>query len=105
MEIDLAADLATFMSSGVTETLTSIENAVGSSGNTVLNGDGGDNVLDGGDGDDTLNGRGGDDTLIGGNGDDTLMAAAAPTVLTAAMARHPLDVRGGVRYADRRRRR
>ncbi len=28
--IDLAADLATFMSSGVTETLTSIENAIGS---------------------------------------------------------------------------
>ncbi len=72
LEIDLAAGLATFVSSGVTETLTSIENAIGSDGNTVLSGDDGDNVLDGGDGDDTLNGRGGDDTLIGGNGDDTL---------------------------------
>ncbi len=72
LEIDLAAGLATFMSSGVTEILTSIENAIGSYGDTVLRGDDGDNVLEGGDGDDTLNGRGGDDALIGGNGDDTL---------------------------------
>ena len=63
------------MSSGVTETLISIENAIGSDGNTVLLGDDGDNVLDGGDGDDTLNGRvfHGNDTLIGGNGEDVFV--------------------------------
>ncbi len=71
--IDLAADQAVFHSSGVTETLTSIENAVGSYGDTVLKGDDGDNVLDGHDGDDTLVGGGGDDTLIGGEGEDVLV--------------------------------
>ncbi len=71
--IDLNADLATFHSSGVTETLSSIENAVGSHGDTVLKGDDGDNVLDGHDGDDTLDGGGGDDALIGGEGEDVFV--------------------------------
>ncbi len=81
LEIDLAAGLATFLSSGVTEILTNIENAIGSDGNTVLRGDDGDNMLDGGDGDDTVDGRGGDDTLIGGNGDDTLSAGSGDDTL------------------------
>ena len=62
------------------DTLTDIENIIGSnvsSGNTndmydELTGDGSDNVIDGRSGNDTLGGGAGDDTLIGGRGDDRL---------------------------------
>jgi len=54
------------------DTLTDIENLVGSAHDDMLTGDAGDNVLDGGAGDDTLIGGAGDDTLIGGAGNDTL---------------------------------
>jgi Ca2+-binding RTX toxin-like protein len=63
------------------DTLVSIENLGGSSGNDTLIGDHGNNVLDGqggndylfaNDGTDVLNGRNGTDYLCGGNGADTL---------------------------------
>ncbi|MEN5238329.1 MULTISPECIES: retention module-containing protein [Pseudomonas] len=54
------------------DTLTSIENLIGSDYNDTLIGNGGDNVLNGGAGNDVLKGGGGNDTLIGGPGDDTL---------------------------------
>ena len=62
------------------DTLTDIENIIGSnvsSGNTSdmydeLTGDGNDNVIDGRSGNDTLGGGAGDDTLIGGRGNDRL---------------------------------
>ena len=60
------------------QTLTSIENATGGSGDDNISGDSGDNVLSGGDGDDLLRGYGGsdgnsgDDTLNGDGGNDTL---------------------------------
>jgi len=61
----------------------SIENALGSGGNDILDashssadvrlvGGNGDDTLLGGTGDDFLNGKKGDDTLTGGSGDDTL---------------------------------
>lgn len=53
------------------ETASLIENAIGGTGNDLLQGNAIANVLNGGAGDDTLNGRGGRDTLIGGSGDDT----------------------------------
>ena len=54
------------------DTLTSIENAVGSDKNDKLRGDGGANILDGGDGNDILAGGNGDDHLDGGDGNDRL---------------------------------
>jgi len=54
-----------------TDTLASIENAIGSSFNDVMVGDNGVNVLEGGDGNDRIDGAGGDDTIDGGAGDDT----------------------------------
>lgn len=63
--------LATFTSSGVTEVLRSIENAVGSNGDNTITGDDGDNFLDGAGGDDLIEGGDGDDTLSGGTGSDT----------------------------------
>ena len=54
------------------DTLTNIENLVGSAHNDILDGDRHDNVIDGGPGNDSLNGVQGDDELIGGAGNDTL---------------------------------
>jgi len=53
---------------GGTDTLVSIENAIGSDFNDLLVGDGGVNVLTGGLGSDTLIGLAGNDILIGGAG-------------------------------------
>ncbi|CAK16632.1 retention module-containing protein [Pseudomonas entomophila] len=57
------------------DTLTSIENLIGSEYNDTLIGNGGDNVLTGGAGDDTLTGGGGNDTFVwqkGDSGHDTV---------------------------------
>ncbi|MGL4965276.1 MAG: beta strand repeat-containing protein [Inquilinus sp.] len=53
------------------DTLTGIENLVGSNSGDTLTGDGGSNRLDGGAGNDVLAGEAGADTLIGGTGFDT----------------------------------
>ena len=49
-----------------------IENAIGGSGNDILQGNQADNLLEGGAGSDTINGADGMDTLIGGAGADYL---------------------------------
>ncbi|WP_420478743.1 Calx-beta domain-containing protein [Brevundimonas sp. FT23028] len=54
--------------SGVTDSLSSIENATGSNFDDLLFGSSGDNVLNGGLGSDILLGLGGNDVLIGGDG-------------------------------------
>ena len=54
------------------DTLTSIENLIGSAFNDRLTGDAQDNRLDGGAGDDTLTGGTGSDVLTGGEGNDKL---------------------------------
>src|SRR3546814_11010782 len=68
--VDLGAGTAAGADVG-TDTLISIENATGGSGDDTLTGDLGANVLAGGAGDDTLVGGAGDDTLVGGIGEDT----------------------------------
>ncbi|HEX4552139.1 retention module-containing protein [Pseudomonas sp.] len=55
-----------------TDTLSNIENLVGSNFNDTLTGDNNNNVINGGLGNDILNGGGGDDLLIGGMGNNTL---------------------------------
>ncbi|MDR9753731.1 Ig-like domain-containing protein, partial [Pseudomonas sp. SZMC_28357] len=59
-----------------TDTLTGIENLVGSNFNDQLTGDNGNNIISGGLGNDTLIGGGGDDLLIGGMGNNTLTGGA-----------------------------
>jgi Ca2+-binding RTX toxin-like protein len=54
------------------DTLSGIQNLIGSSGNDYLFGNSSANTLIGGAGNDTINGEGGNDTIIGGKGDDTL---------------------------------
>ncbi len=53
------------------DTLSGVENLIGSDHGDTLTGDGGGNVLDGGMGDDVLIGNDGGDSLAGGAGDDT----------------------------------
>jgi Ca2+-binding RTX toxin-like protein len=74
--VDLAAGTASGTESG-SDTLISIENAVGGSGNDVLTGDTGDNVLTGG---------AGDDTLTGGAGIDTVSYAATTAGVTVDLS-------------------
>ena len=54
-----------------------VENAIGGSGNDTMTGNASDNVLNGGAGNDSLNGAGGADTLIGGAGVDTMTGGGA----------------------------
>ncbi|VVO60633.1 hypothetical protein PS896_00785 [Pseudomonas fluorescens] len=59
-----------------TDTLTGIENLIGSNFNDTLTGDNNNNVINGGLGNDILNGGGGDDLLIGGMGNNTMTGGA-----------------------------
>ncbi|MGZ9098311.1 MAG: matrixin family metalloprotease [Brevundimonas sp.] len=69
---DLLAGSAANDGDGSADTLTLIEDLIGSAFNDVLAGSNGANRLTGGDGKDVLKGQGGDDVLTGGRGDDTL---------------------------------
>jgi hypothetical protein len=61
-----------------TDTLSGIENAVGSASNDALYGDGGNNVLDGG--------PGGSDQIFGGGGSDTVSYASAVRAMLINLA-------------------
>ncbi|PNB38990.1 S-layer family protein, partial [Pseudomonas sp. FW305-131] len=58
------------------DTLTGIENLIGSNFNDTLTGDNTNNMINGGLGNDILSGGGGDDLLIGGLGNNTLTGGA-----------------------------
>ncbi|MEK7344640.1 MAG: Ig-like domain-containing protein, partial [Pseudomonadota bacterium] len=77
--LDLSAGTASDGTGG-TDTLSSIENAKGGTGNDSLTGDANANRLEGGSGDDTLVGGAGNDTLDGGVGTADLVSYAANTV-------------------------
>jgi Ca2+-binding RTX toxin-like protein len=62
------------------DTLTNIQDLIGSAFNDTLTGDGNDNTLTGGAGNDTFTTGGGNDTVNGGDGDDTAIYNA-PGVL------------------------
>ena len=69
----VVVDVAAGRSSGQgDDTLTSIENVIGSRFDDQIVGDAGANELRGSRGDDTVDGLGGDDVVAGGVGDDTL---------------------------------
>jgi len=55
------------------DTVSGIENIIGTAGNDVITGDDEDNTLEGRFGSDTLNGGGGSDTVLGGDGADTII--------------------------------
>ena len=58
-----------------------IENAIGGSGNDIIQGNQADNRLDGGDGKDRLDGEDGNDTLIGGAEHDLLYGGLGDDIL------------------------
>ena len=74
----VTASLATGLASGGAgnDTLTGIENLIGSDFADVLTGDANANRLEGGAGDDTLLGGAGDDSLVGGAGNDLLIGGS-----------------------------
>jgi Ca2+-binding RTX toxin-like protein len=55
-----------------TNTISGIENAIGTNKGDVIDGNGYDNFINGADGEDLINGGRGDDTLLGGTGNDVL---------------------------------
>ena len=93
----VSVNLATGSTSGgdaAGDTLSNIENLIGSDHDDILIGDstgGGANTLDGGLGDDTLTGAGGNDVLIGGAGNDGLSGAAGNDTLDGGSGNDTLD--------------
>src|SRR4029077_16376058 len=77
--IDLNA--GTSSTTGSTATFTSIENAIGGSGNDTITGDSGDNTLIGNAGDDSISDLAGNDKLEGDAGNDTLYRRARDNTL------------------------
>lgn len=71
---------------GGTDTLSSIENVIGSNYNDTITGDSNANVLDGGAGDDVLKGGAGNDTLTGGAGTDTADYSSAAGAVTVNLS-------------------
>ncbi len=63
------------------DTLSSIQDVIGTDGGDVIAGDGNANRLDGGDGDDTIDAFGGNDILVGSRGDDELIGGSGRDVV------------------------
>ena len=80
---DLVVNLALGSATGQgNDTLFTIENVIGGSGNDTLTGDDGDNILSGGKGDDILLGGAGNDSLLGGDGDDNVSGELGDDVVS-----------------------
>ncbi|WP_420103377.1 cadherin domain-containing protein, partial [Bosea sp. (in: a-proteobacteria)] len=81
------------------DTLSGIENVIGSDYADTLTGDGGANRLVGGAGDDSLTGGGGNDTLIGGAGADFMSGGAGDDVFESEGAGNGQDtIQGGAGF-------
>ena len=75
INIDLANNITNDDGDSGTDTLSSIENVIGSGNADIIVGSSGANTLSGGAGNDQINGGAGTDTLNGGDGDDTFIAS------------------------------
>ncbi|MFZ1468658.1 MAG: Hint domain-containing protein [Paracoccaceae bacterium] len=88
-------NLATGSGSGgdaASDTLSGIENILGSAGADTLTGDAGANYLSGGNGNDQIYGGAGDDTLVGGAGADTLTGGEGLDVLDYSASNAAVNV-------------
>ncbi|MFK7862282.1 MAG: beta strand repeat-containing protein [Granulosicoccus sp.] len=85
VELDGLNSVSLTVVGSASQTLTSVENLVGSQGDDILIGDSNDNRLEGGLGNDTLQGQGGDDALIGGEGIDIADYSQAGAPVTASL--------------------
>ncbi len=75
----------------IQDTLTDVENLLGSDNNDTLIGDEGDNIIEGGRGRDEIDGAGGNDTLLGGRGGDTLIGGEGDDFLQGGGGRDITD--------------
>jgi Ca2+-binding RTX toxin-like protein len=80
VKVSLATTAAQNTVGAGTDTISNVENLVGSNGNDTLTGSNGINRVDGGEGNDTVAGLGGNDTLKGGVGVDTVTYAGNAAV-------------------------
>ena len=99
LELDNATPVQVEISGADNDTISNIENIVGTSGDDVIIGDGNTNVLSGLGGADTLAGRAGDDTLAGGEGNDHLTGGEGNDVLEGDQGQDTvsyLNATGGV---------
>lgn len=67
------------------DTITGIENLIGSGYADTLTGDSNNNVIDGGNGNDVIEGGAGDDTLISGSGTDTASYSLATSSVSVSL--------------------
>jgi Ca2+-binding RTX toxin-like protein len=95
--VDLSLTSIQDTGSSGSDTLSGIENLIGSRYDDLLAGSSGENVLDGDAGDDILEGGAGDDTLIGGTGSDTASYGSAPDGVDITLGGSAAD---GYGYAD-----
>jgi Ca2+-binding RTX toxin-like protein len=86
VRVELWRGLVSADGRGAADTMSGIENAVGSAFADFLVGTEGANLLIGHDGNDTLLGGGGSDTLLGGAGDDTFDAGAGNDTIVGGTA-------------------
>ncbi|MEO8242278.1 MAG: calcium-binding protein [bacterium] len=91
VHVDLSANLAT--GAAGTDTLTGVENVVGSLGDDTLIGNGARNALTGGAGDDLLLGGGGSDALVLGLGRDTAFGGSGDDHIVLGLG--DAEVHGG----------
>ena len=78
-------------------TISEIENAIGTNMGDVMNGNGYNNIINGADGDDIINGGRGNDKLLGGAGDDTLKGGRGKDTLEGGAGK---DILNGGAGAD-----
>ena len=88
--VNLATGTATDGGGG-TDTLSGIENVLGTGAADNITGDDADNVLTGNAGNDILSGGGGDDTLYGGAGNDTLTGGAGDDLFQGGSGNDNMD--------------
>ena len=81
--INLALSFASSSQTAL-DSLSSIENVIGGSGNDTITGNGAANRLDGRDGNDIINAAAGDDFIIGGIGNDTMNGGAGNDIFVFA---------------------
>ncbi len=111
-EGDTLTDIENLIGSGNADTLTGDANAndidggggddwvLGGGGADDLDGQGGNDTLEGEAGNDTLNGGGGDDSLLGGDDDDDLTGLGGDDTLEGGAGADTLDGGGGSDWLD-----
>jgi Ca2+-binding RTX toxin-like protein len=82
------------------DSLTGIDNIIGSAQNDTLVGDNSGNILVGGDGNDTITGNNGSDSIDGGNGNDSITAGPTAAATPGTAQNLTFDWTSGSRTDD-----